>query len=126
MAGAVRLEGLVEFQRALAECSRTLARELHAELLAAGEPVARTAQALAVQRIPKMTEPWSDFRVGSTTALVYVAPKQRGTRITQRKRKNFAEILMTSAMEPALAANETLIGQRAQVALDRVLDKAGF
>lgn len=122
----IEVEGLAEIQAALKELDVNLARSLKKELLDAGEPVGRTAKAFALSEIPKMTEPWSDFRVGSLTAIIYIAPKQRGTRDPRKKRPNFAGLLFTRAMEPALAANESLVAGKVEQALDHVVRAAGF
>lgn len=122
----IEVEGLVEIQAAFKELDKRLAVELKKELLRAGEPVARSAKVFAKADISRMTEPWSNFRIGSLTGIVYIAPKQRGTRDQRKRRPNFAGLLMTRAMEPALAANESLVAGQVEQALDRVIKGVGF
>ncbi len=113
-------------QRALRDIEPKLLREFQTELRAAGEPVARAAHALAVQNIAKVTDPWSEFRVGSTTRMVYVAPRQRGSKAGSRKRPNFATLLIRRALEPAVPLAERELESRAEIAMRTVIAKAGL
>lgn len=122
----VKIEGFTQFQRSLREIEPRLFHEFRQELLAAGEPVARAVHGLAVQNIPTVTMPWSEFRVGSTTRLVYVAPKQRGAKSGSRKRPRFASLLLKRALEPAVPLAERILQTRAEDALRRVIGKAGL
>lgn len=122
----VRIEGLAQLQRSLREIEPKLLAEFRKELVAAGEPVARAAHGLAVQNIPKVTEPWSEFRVGATTNLVYVAPKQRGSKIGPRKRPAFASLLLKRALEPAAPLADGILQKQADEALRNVIAKAGL
>ena len=45
------------------------------------------------------------MKIGVTRRSVYVAPKQRETRIKTRKRPKFADLLADRAMQPALDRN---------------------
>ena len=120
----VRIDGLQQFERALREAEPVVYRELRKGLEMAGLPVARTAHGLALQKIPKVTEPWSEFRVGSTTQMVYVAPRQRGSKSGSRKRPQFARLLTERALEPSVPFAEVELQRQADAALRRAIEKA--
>jgi hypothetical protein len=66
---------------------------------------------------------WSRMRVGVTRNLVYVAPRQKGTRGRgPRRRPKFADLLMGRAMEPALERNTPGIERHFDQLLDQVAD----
>lgn len=108
-AEGVRLEGLRELTRAFKKADRTLAAELRVGLHAAAEPVRADAERLAVEAIPRIGVPWSRMRVGVTTREVYVAPRQRGSRIPHRRRPNLAALLLGRSMVPALNDNRQAV-----------------
>ena len=99
---------------------------------AVGEPIARHATGLAIQRIPRITTrlgnaPWAQNRVGVTVGGIYVVPKKRGTTVPRRKRPNFGELLLERAYDPTLAAFEPLLEvelERALGRLERVFERA--
>lgn len=122
----IKIEGLRELERALKEAEPLVYRELRRALDEAAEPVARQAHSLALQNIPKVTEPWSEFRVGSTTQVVYVAPKQRGSKVGPRKRPKFATLLTRRALEPAVPFAEATLRVEAEQALNRAIREAGL
>jgi hypothetical protein len=63
------------------------------------------------------------MRVGVTRNLVYVAPRQKGTRGRgPRRRPNLADLLMSRAMEPALERHTGEIEQRFDELLGHVTD----
>lgn len=117
----VRVEGLRELSRAFAVADKTLAKEFRDGLKDAAEPVRSDAAALARTQISRITEPWSEMRVGVTRTSVYVAPKQRHTRDPRRKRKNLANLLLGEAMLPALERNVGEVENR----VDDVLGTVG-
>lgn len=98
----VRVEGLADLQRAFKLASREEAKGLRASLRESAEPVRSEAERLATSGIPRIGLPWSRMRVGVTLNYVYVAPKQRGSRFAERKRRNIAGLLADRAMLPAL------------------------
>ena len=63
--------------------------------------------------------PWSQMRSEAGRNMAYIAPVKRGTRIVQRKRKNFANRLIKRAMEPALDANREQVGRAVDEGLFR-------
>lgn len=77
-----------------------------------------------------MTDPWSQFRIGITQRLVYVAPKQKGRAKrggNQRlRRPRFGDLLMTMAMEPALTINQQQVEAHVWQAIESAARKAGF
>lgn len=128
-AGAVEVEGLVEFQRSLAILDRDLNRELRAGLLEAAQPVAETAHGLALEKIPRMRfgrgPSWAGMRVGASQGLVYVAPRQHGTRQRSRKRPNLAGLLIVRAMEPASEQERDRVEAVVETILSAAFLKAG-
>ena len=128
MAGAVSIEaeGLKDLELALRELEPKLLLKLKGALKQAAEPVSHTATQLAKGNIRNMTEDWSKFRIGTRVALVYLAPRQRGTKIDRYKRPNFGTLLMERAMEPALSANEGIVAARADAAIGEAVKAAGF
>lgn len=123
----VKFEGFADLQRALRDIDTRLLSEFRKELLAAGEPVARQAHTFAVQNIPTVTAPWSEFRVGATSQLVYVAPRQRGTKTgCDKKRPKFGALLNRRALEPTVPLAERELERRGETALRNVIAKAGL
>lgn len=121
----VKIDGLAEFERALKVAEPVVYRELRKALEDAARPTAERSHSLALQNIPKVTDPWSQFRVGSTTQVVYVAPKQRGSKAGPRKRPNFASLLIKRALEPAVPFAEVELREQAEIALNRAIAEAG-
>lgn len=123
-APAVRVEGFRDLQRAFKLADASARKALRAVLKEIGEPIARDAETLATARISRIGKPWSQMRVGLTTTLVYVAPKQRGRLSKQnpaRRRPNLFDLLMGRAMEPALDQNIPGV----EAAVGRALDRVG-
>lgn len=118
-AGAVRVEGLRGLNRALRKAGSDLQKELVAALKDAGEPVRRRAERLAQSEIRNIGEGWHEMKVGTRTALVYVAPRRR--RRGGSPRPVFGRLLMNEALIPALDQEEGEVIQR----LDRMLDELG-
>lgn len=109
------VEGLAGLQRAFAFAERDIRLDLRASLREAAEPVRADSETLAVQRITNIGVPWSRMRVGVTRTLVYVAPRERGTkgRGNQRfRRPNLRDLLLDRAMNPALDQNQSQIETR--------------
>lgn len=99
------VKGLADMQKAWTVADRETSKELRAALRESARPVQQDAQALALHTIRRMTVPWSRMKIGVTRRSVYVAPKQRETRIKTRKRPKFADLLAARAMQPALDKN---------------------
>jgi hypothetical protein len=125
---SIQVEGLAEIQKAFKILDPLLGRELNTELRKAAEPVATTGEQLALQNIRNMhkSEAWAVERTGSLVGIIYVAPKKRGTKVRAKKRPNLAPLLMERAMEPALAANETGVSAKGEIAIDKAVKAAGF
>lgn len=100
--GAIRVNGLRDLNRALARTSKDVRLGIRKELRQVAEPIRSSAESLAFSRISHIGVNWSRMKVGVTQDLVYVAPRQRGTKTRSRKRPNLAVRLMEDAMQPAL------------------------
>jgi hypothetical protein len=124
----VELDGLVEMQRALRQLEPAILKQLNDDLKRAAEPVATTAEVLALNKIRNMRKSprWSEFRVGSYVGLIYIAPRKRGTKVRSRQRPNLAGLLMDRAMEPALSVNESFVAGAADGAVGKAVKAMGF
>jgi hypothetical protein len=119
------VSGLSDLQAAFKDADKQLRLGIRGELRQIAEPVAREAEQLALSSIRRMPRSpnWSRMRVGVTRNLVYVAPRQKGTRGRgPRRRPNLADLLMGRAMEPALERNTAGIERHFDQLLDRVAD----
>lgn len=121
------IDGLGAVQRAFRKAGKDVRKDLRDALRDSADPVKFSAQVLAITRISHMSAPWSEMRVGVTSKLVYMVPKQRG-RLTKRnpqryRRPNMGQLLMDKAMEPALTANVGQIEERAIGAMVGVAKK---
>ncbi len=101
---------------------KNLAREVKEGLKDAAEPVRRRAHDLAIDNIRNITTPWSDFRIGATTKVVYLAPRERGLARGFRKRPNLGPLLLDEAMWPALQEEEGEVVHRLEGVLDDLAD----
>lgn len=120
----VTVSGFTELQKTAAQSEATLRADLNANWRRIAEPVADGAEALAVENIPRIGDKWYQMRPGITQSMVYVAPRQRGRRgADPRKRRKFAGLLMDRAMEPALERNRTRVEHEVEEVLDRFVDK---
>jgi len=121
----VVVEGLHELQASLAHADRSLRLGVRRGLRQVAEPVQRGAEELAQANISHIGPRWSRMRVGITRDLVYVAPRQRGTRGKggPRARPNLGSLLMNRAMEPALEQHAGEIEARFEELLDRISDE---
>jgi hypothetical protein len=120
------VRGLNELQASLAHADRTVRLGVRKGLREAAEPVQRGAEQLAMSEIRNMSRSpkWSRMRVGVTRNLVYVAPRQKGTRGRgPRRRPNLADLLMGRAMHPALDQHIGEVEARLEELLDRAADE---
>lgn len=115
----VRVEGLRELNRAFALASREVAADMRGRLREVAEPVRSDAESIAVATIRRIGIPWSRMRVGVTQSSVYVAPRQRGTRLPNRKRPGLAPRLLNAELS-ALARNESRVVAGVEGLLDEV------
>ena len=119
MSGAVAVTGLREFQRACANSDKELKDFLRTGLRALGEPVRKSAQALAGSEISHIGDHWSRMRLGVTAGGgVYVVPFSRGR--GGSKRPNLANLLMDKAMQPALDQHTEEVVAGFELLLDRI------
>ena len=123
MPPAVTVRGLRELNAALAKADRQTRLGVRGELLQVAQPVQQGAEQLAAANITRIGPRWSKMRIGITRSLVYVAPRQRGTRVrTSKSRPNFGTLLMDRAMQPALDAHTAEIEAGFERMLDTVAD----
>lgn len=117
MAQAISVDGLAELERAFAAADRTLRHDLDDALEEAAAPVRSDAQFLAgtaITRNPAGSD-WTRMRIGSRSSVVYVAPVERGAkgRGAQRfRRPKFKPLMLSRALEPALARNRQNVIRR--------------
>jgi len=130
---AVVVEGLRDVNAAFAKTDRDLRLGWRAGMRQVAEPVKRDASASAMSEIPRMSAKkkvdWSKMRVGVTCIVVYVAPRQKGTRGRGPRSRgantgppSFGDLLMDRAMQPALERHEHEITARFENLLDHVAD----
>lgn len=115
------VRGYTELLRADARATKDTKLGVRKALRVVAEPVRRDAEGLAVESIRNMgrSPKWARMRVGITTRVTYVAPRQRGARKNPyAQRPNLANLLAERSMEPALARNEVTMER----AFDRMLD----
>lgn len=121
MVSAVRVRGYRELNQAFAAAGKAEVKELRDALREAAEPVRADSEKLARENISRIGESWSQMRVGVTTRVVYVAPKQRARSGNPAlKRPNVAVMLMGRAMGPAVDRNTGEIEARVGHVLDTV------
>ena len=108
VAGEVRIDGLVELNRAFKHAGKELKGEMRRAMQEVGEPVASRAQVLARQNISHIGRSgWWQMRIGATESTVYVAPKERGSKVrTRQTRPNLRPLLLDEAMIPALESQK--------------------
>lgn len=113
---------MADLQRALAVADRETRIGVRTVMRGIADPVARDAEQLARSEIRNIGEQWPRMRVGLTRVLLYVAPRERGTK-GRGRRPNLAGLLDTKAMSPAADRHrhgfEAAVGQ----ALDRMADR---
>jgi hypothetical protein len=123
----VVVKGLRDVNAAFAKTDRDLRLGWRAGMRQVAEPVRRDAEQSAMSDIRRMpgSPKWARMRVGVTRQMVYVAPRQRGTRgrgPAGRARPNLGNLLMDRAMQPALERHEHEITARFEQLLDKVAD----
>jgi hypothetical protein len=128
MAGAVAVRGLSDLTRDLKRMAATdLSTDLRDELRKVAEPIAYRAEQLAVSEISHMgTSSWRKMRIGVTSKVVYIAPRQHGKKVGAQKRPAFGLYLYEQAMEPALDEFAPLLNARVEKAIDNFALVNGF
>ncbi len=120
----VAVRGLRELNQALRRADRTTRAEFRTGFRKIAEPVRKEAEQLALSDITRISEPWSRMRTGVTTKLVYVAPRQRGLKgPNSRKRPKFADLLMNRALAPALERKQGEVEHDIERLIDHVADE---
>lgn len=126
MTQVVTVKGYRELKRLATAAGKTASRELNAELREVAEPIRADAEGFAAAGIRRIGPNWSRMRVGVTTRVVYVAPRERGIKtrgVDGRRRPKFATLLEQRAMTPALRRNEPLIAARVNTLFDHLADR---
>lgn len=122
---AAVVKGFRDVNIAFAHADETLRKAWLAGRRQLGEPVRRDVEQLAVSSIRHMSASpaWARMRIGVTRTLVYVAPRERGTRSRQpSSRPNLSGLLMDRAMQPALDRHEYEIVANFERLLDHMAD----
>lgn len=122
----IHVQGLRELNATFRHAPRDVNRAYRAELRTVALPVQQEAQSLAVERIRRIGVPWSRFRIGITSKLVYVAPRQRGVKSrgdARFKRPNLARRMAAEVTGPALERNQHRIEADFDAMLDRLVRK---
>jgi len=117
--------GFRELNLAYKGAERDVRLRWRANLRRIAEPTRQDAERSAMSSIRRMpgSPKWSRMRVGVTQRVVYIAPRQRGTRgrgPAGRARPNLGNLLMDRAMQPALERNEEQIFQNVEQLMDRI------
>ncbi len=120
MAGAVRIKGLREVDKAFRDMDKDAAKDLRKSLVEAARPVAETAQGLL-----------SRYR-GASVRTIRPRAVARGAFVTQGAKKttglrgDFGVLQMRQVMEPALEQNEAKVMEGAERAMDALSRRNGF
>lgn len=123
MAGIV-VENWQNLNRLFAKAEKETRAEFRAEQRTIAEPTRRGAEVLANASIRRIGPTWGQMRTGVTQRMIYVAPRRRGvSRNSPRSRPNFARLIQTRAMTPALAAHTQQIRQDFEQMLNRVANR---
>lgn len=126
----VRVHGYREITRAFGKADKAVKGEMQDAFRDVAEPIRAQAEALALTRISHIGRRWGLMRIGLTTNVVYVAPRERGkaSRVNRMLgRPNLAELLISRSMQPALDANEGKVEERFDEAtrrIERIWDRA--
>lgn len=123
MAAAVHVEGLAEMNRAFARLDRDIKTKKTGELKKLVEPPRSAAEDNALSNISNIGSVWSGMRVGTSTSLVYIAPKAR--RRGGSPRGNLAGLLM-DAMQSAVDEHQEQIVEGLEHWLSKLESEAGF
>ena len=132
MPPVLTVRGLRDVQAGFKNAEKDVRLGLRRGLRQVAEPVAAEAERLAmsqIRRVPRSPR-WSKMRIGVTRTLVYVAPRQKGTRGRGDPRRrgqgfatpDFGTLLMDRAMQPALDRHTTEIVRGFEELLDHMAD----
>jgi len=122
---AVVVRGQRDLSRAFAKADRDTRLRWRRTLRELAEPVRSDAEQMALTTIRNMANSpkWARMRTGVTQKLVYVAPRQKGTRGRGRSRRpNLADLLMDRAMQPALDRHRGDVERAVELLFDGIAD----
>lgn len=131
----VIVAGLPQIQRDIAKLGPSFEKAMQAGLRRAAEPVAHTAEVLAMANIRRMprSPQWSKTRIGVRRDFVYIVPNERGTKghwddpkrrpfgPTKTGGPSFPELLLGRAFVPALDVMTPIVEKRVQILIEEVL-----
>jgi len=123
----VIVTGLAQIQRDLAKSVPGVSEALRVGLREAAEPIAKTAETLSLDRIPRMgrSPDWAETRIGVTQHAVYIVPRQRGVRTRNpfdpRRRPNLAVLMLGRSFEPAAALGAQLAVEKVTAAIEEAI-----
>lgn len=120
----VRVEGLRQLQSSLKNMGSEYATQFRVQLRGVGEAVRTLAEQKASSEISHIGPDWFRMRLGVTTKVLYVAPRQR--RHDGSPRPNLGGLLMEKALIPATAEKQGETLQKFEHLLDSVAAKHGF
>lgn len=122
----IEITGLTELFRGLeAAGGPMLKREVMDSIKGAGNIIKTDAEGLAATRIRNITEPWTRMRLGWTSNVVYIAPRERGTNSPNQRRPGFG-LLLLEQMDSALGANKERVEEAVVAAVEEVNANAGL
>jgi hypothetical protein len=123
----IAVEGLAQLTKTVRQAPKDVRLAYRKELRSLGEPIRLTAERLAESRIRNIGPRWGKFRTGVTQTSVYVAPRQKGPKTSERggpsSRPRFGTLLAERATQPALKANRYRIEKDIERMLDRLCTK---
>lgn len=128
--GELETQGVLQLAAALGRVEKRSGVKLREAILAAAEPVRVGAEQHAIRDISHVISPtaevdWWRMRVGATPHMVYVAPKERGTR-GGRKTPRFGAILVKRALTPAADEGRAAVVAAVSGVVDRLGSEEGF
>jgi hypothetical protein len=120
------VEGAAQLTKVFNHAPADVKKAYRNELRTVALPVAETYTRLASSRIRRMqfSPQWAKTRIGVTQRLVYVVPRQKGTKGRgSRRRRNLFRLMAERAAEPALELNRARIRRDFELMLDRLANK---
>ncbi len=122
---ALVVEGAAQLTKVFNKAPADVKKAYKNELRTVALPVAETYTRLASSRIRRMqfSPQWAKTRIGVTQRLVYVVPRQRGSKGGPKRRRNLFRLMAERAAEPALELNRARIRRDFELMLDRLTTK---
>jgi hypothetical protein len=109
----VIVRGIHELETAFANTAVRVDPVLGKALRELAKPVQQQAQSLALGT-GNVGPVWSRMRIGRRRLDVFIAEKERGSKVSWRKRPNLFPLLMSHALNPALEQNRAAIQMGAE------------